>query len=85
MLTKQHQEEVEIKTGMDAVEGTKINAISLAYDRIKEGLKDDEYIIDYKVLDSKIIAKGVEMKIFFSVCENIGTYVEISEMKEVEQ
>lgn len=85
MFTRQHQEEVIIKTGMDAVEGTKINAVTLAYDKINNSLGKDEYIIDYKVLDSKIIDKGVEMKIFFSVCENIGEYVEISEMKEVEE
>ena len=49
-----------------------------------EKLKDDEYIINHKVIDSKIIDKGIEMKLFFSVCENIGKEEIITDMKEVE-
>lgn len=83
-LVKEHQEEVKIKSSMNVVEELKLNAIELAYSKMKESLQDDEYIVDYKVLDSKIIDKGIEMKIFFNVCEQIGQYQEIDEMKEVE-
>ena len=83
-LVKEKQEEVIIKTSMNSLEETKLKAIDLAYTKMKQGLKNDEYIINYRVLDSKIIDKGVEMKIFFSVCEDIGEYLKIEEMKEVE-
>lgn len=83
-LVKQFQEEVVITTDMNVVEEMKLKAISLAYDKMNENLKDDEYIISHRVLESKILDKGIEMKIFFSVCENISDYVEIEEMKEVE-
>lgn len=83
-FVKEKQEEVIIKTGMNSLEETKLKAIELAYDKMRQGLKSDEYIIKHKVLDSKIIDKGVEMKIFFSVCEDIGEYLKIDEMKEVE-
>ena len=83
-FVKEKQEEVIIKTSMNSLEETKLKAIDLAYSKMKQGLKNDEYIVNYKVLDSKIIDKGVEMKIFFSVCEDIGEYLKIDEMKEVE-
>ena len=83
-LIKEKQEEVIIKSSMNSLEEAKLKAIELAYDKMKQGLKSDEYIINHKVLDSKIIDKGVEMKIFFSVCEDIGEYFKIDEMKEVE-
>lgn len=71
------QEEVKVKSSMNVVEELRINAISLAYTKIQDSLNKDEYIVDYKVLDSKIIDKGIEMKIFFNVCEQIGEYQEI--------
>ena len=71
-LVKEKQEEVIIKSSMNVIEEVKLNAIDLAYEKINEQLDDDEYIINHKVLDSKIIDKGIEMKLFFSVCENIG-------------
>lgn len=77
------QEEVIIKTGMNVVEEAKLKALDLAYEKMNAGLLEDEYIIDYKVLDSKIIDKGVELKIFFNVLENVGEYQSIPELKEV--
>ncbi len=81
-FVKQHQDEVIVTTGMNVVEELKLKAIELAYKKMKETLKKDEYIITHRVLDSKIIASGVEMKIFFSVCEDITDYVKIEEKKE---
>lgn len=83
-LVKQFQEEVIITTDMNVVEEMKLKAISLAYDKMNENLKKGEYIINHRILDSKIVDKGIEMKVFFSVCENISDYVEIEKMKEVE-
>ncbi len=83
-LVKQFQEEVVITTDMNVVEEMKLKAVSLAYDKMNENLQNDEYIISHRVLESRILDKGIEMKVFFSVCENISDYVEIEEMKEVE-
>lgn len=79
------QEEIIIKTGMNVVEEAKIKAIDLAYEKMNASLSEDEYVINYKVLESRIIDKGVEMKIFFSVLENVGEYQAIPEIKDVEE
>ena len=81
---KKYQEEIKIKTGMNTKEEIEVKAIKLAYEKMNKSLHDDEYIIGHKVLESKIIDKGIEMKIFFSVCENISDYLYIEELKEVD-
>ena len=83
-IEKKFQEEVKIKTGMNTREELDIKATKLAIEKMNDSLNYGEYIIDYKVLDSKIIDKGIEMRIFFSVCENISDYLNIEEMKEVD-
>ncbi len=83
-LVKEKQEEVIIKSGMGVVEEVKLQAINLAYEKMRQTLKEDEYIISHHVIDSKIIPSGVEMDVFFSVYEDISDYVAIEEMKEVE-
>ena len=83
-ILKKHQEEIKITTGMNTKEELEIKAIKLAYSKMKNNLNHGEYIINYKVIESKIIDKGIEMKIFFSVCENISDYLNIEEMKEVD-
>ena len=83
-LAFERQEKVLVKTGMNVVEMAKIKALNMAYEKMNAGLMDDEYIIDYKVLESKIIDKGVEMKIFFSILENVSEYQSIPKIKEVE-
>ena len=83
-FVKQKQEEIVVKTSIDDVEQVKLNAIKLAYEKINSSLKDDEYIINHKVLNSIITNEGVTLEVFFSLCENIGEFVEIKEMKEVE-
>lgn len=84
-LSRQKQEEVIVTTEMNVVEELKIKAISLAYSKMEDSLQDDEYIINYHILSSKIIDKGIEMTIFFSVCEEISDYVEIVEGSEVDE
>lgn len=78
-LVLQRQDEIIVKTEMNTLELLKEKAISLAYSKMNDGLKENEYIIDYRVLNSKIIDKGIEMIIFFSVNEEISDYVEIDE------
>ncbi len=83
-LVKQFQEEVVTITGMNVVEELEIKALELAYNKIEKNLSKGEYIFNHKVLDRKIIDKGIEMTIFFSVCENISDYYYIRDTKEVE-
>jgi len=83
-IQKKYQEEIEITTGMNTKEEIEVKAIKLAYEKMNNSLNHGEYIIGHKVLETKIIDKGIEMKIFFSVCENISDYLNIEEMKEVE-
>lgn len=83
-ILKKYQEEIEIVTGMNTKEEIEVKAIKLAYEKMNNSLNKGEYIIGHKVLESKIIDKGIELKIFFSVCENISDYLNIEEMKEVD-
>lgn len=83
-LVKQEQEEIIVKTSMNVIEEIEQQAINLAYKKMKDSLQENEYIINYRILDSKVIDKGIKLKIFFSVCENISDYQIIEEKKEVE-
>lgn len=49
-------------------------AIQKAKDKISESLNSDEYIIDYKVLNSNIENDKVIVNVFFTVFENITNY-----------
>ncbi len=80
-IVKKVDEEVIINSSMNVVEEVKDNALKYSIDRINKTLKDNEYIINYKILNSKIIDSGVELYIFFSVCEDITSYVEIEDVK----
>ena len=80
-IVKKVDEEVIINSSMNVVEEVKDNALKYSIDRINKTLKNNEYIINYKILNSKIIDSGVELYIFFSVCEDITSYVEIEDVK----
>lgn len=83
-LIHELQEEVHVKTGMNVIEEVRMQAIKLAYDKMHDSLKEDEYIINYRIIDSKIIPSGIEMKIFFSVYEDITDYQQIEKYQELE-
>ena len=83
-ILKKYQEEIVEKTDMNTMEELEVKAVNLAYEKMNNSLNNDEYIIGHRILESKIIDKGIEMKIFFSVCENISDYLEINKLKEVD-
>ena len=78
-LVKQKQTETQeieqILTIDEALKQAELKGI----DKIKENLKDDEYIINYKILNTNIKERELELNIFFSVYENITEYEIIQE------
>ena len=80
-IVKKIDEEVIINSSMNVVEEVKDHALKYSIDRINKTLKDNEYIINYKIISSSIIDSGVELYIFFSICEDITSYVEIEDVK----
>ena len=78
-LVKQNQTEtIEIEQILTIEEAIK-KAEEKALDEIKKNLKEDEYIIDYKVLNTNIKQNELELNIFFTVYENITDYKPIEE------
>lgn len=78
-LVKQNQietEEIEeILTIDEAINKAKEKAIN----QIKTNLKENEYIINYKILNTNIKESELELNIFFSIYENITDYEKILE------
>lgn len=76
-LVKQHQTETEeieqILTTDEAIKKAEEKAIS------KINLKENEYIINHKIINTNIKENELELKIFFSVYENITEYQTIEE------
>ena len=56
-----------------------LDAISLAVSKIENKLNQGEFIKIYKVINKKLNDKGIELRIFFSVVEDITEYVEIGD------
>ena len=76
-LVKQNQTETEeieqILTVDEAIKKAEEKAIS------KINLKENEYIINHKIINTNIKENELELKIFFSVYENITEYQTIEE------
>lgn len=78
-LVKQNQTEtIEIEQILTIEEAIK-KAEEKALEEIKKNLKEDEYIIDYKVLNTNIKQNELELNIFFTIYENITDYKPIEE------
>lgn len=80
-IVKQKQTELEkieqILTTDDAVK----KATELGIIKIKNNLKDNEYIINYKVLNTNIKESELEINMFFSVYEDITDYKTIENVE----
>ena len=61
-----------------------VKAEQLGVRKIKNNLKDGEYIIYYKVLNSNIKDDNLELNMFFSVYEDITDYEVIVDEENVE-
>lgn len=79
-INKNYQEEIEITESINTVEVAYMKALDRAIYYMNKKLKEEEYIMSYKVLSNKVVDDGVEIKVFFSVCENITGYQEIEEI-----
>ena len=81
-LVKQKQietEEIEeILTTDEAIQ----KAIEKAINQMKTTLKEKEYIINYKILNTNIKESELELNIFFSIYENITDYETIENIEE---
>lgn len=80
-IVKQKQTELEkieqILTTDDAVK----KATELGIEKIKNNLKENEYIINYKVLNTNIKESELELNMFFSVYEDITEYKTIENIE----
>ena len=81
-IVKQEQKEQiiieQILTTDEALE----KAIEKAVEQMKNNLKEEEYIINYKILNTNIKENELELNIFFSIYEDITDYEKIIQLNE---
>ena len=73
-LVRQNQKEVVTISEVYTFEQVINKAIEKAIATIELNLKDDEYIIDYKVMKTNLKSDRVILDVFFSIYENITAY-----------
>ena len=78
-LIKERHIEVNTISSVKTEELVYLDAISLAVSKIENKLNQGEFIKIYKVINKKLNDKGIELRIFFSVVEDITEYVEIGD------
>lgn len=83
-LAKQQQKEIEKTDQILTIDEASKLALEKAQNIITEKLKEKEYIINYKILNTNIKESELELKIFFSVYEDITDYEIIIEEENKE-
>ena len=78
-LIKERHIEVNTISSVKTEELVYLDAVSLAISKIENKLNQGEFIKIYKVINKKLNDKGIELRIFFSVVEDITEYVEIGD------
>lgn len=78
-LIKERHIEVNTISSVKTEELVYLDAVSLAVSKIENKLNQGEFIKIYKVINKKLNDKGIELRIFFSVVEDITEYVEIGD------
>ena len=78
-LIKERHVEVNTISSVKTEELVYLDAVSLAVSKIENKLNQGEFIKIYKVINKKLNDKGIELRIFFSVVEDITEYVEIGD------
>ena len=73
-IVKQNQTEVEEIEQILTVDEASKKAEEKAVNQIKNNLKEDEYIINYKILNTNVKETELELNMFFSIYENITDY-----------
>lgn len=78
-LVKQNQIETEEIEQILTIDEAIKKAEEKGLEKIKTNLKENEYIINHKIINTNIRENELELKIFFSVYENITEYQTIEE------
>ena len=78
-LIKERHIEVNTISSIKTEELVYLDSVSLAVSKIENKLNQGEFIKIYKVINKKLNDKGIELRIFFSVVEDITEYVEIGD------
>jgi len=81
-LVRQNQKEVVTISEVYTFEQVIDKAIEKAITTIELNLKDDEHIIDYKVMKTNLKSDRVILDVFFSIYENITDYEVIERVEE---
>ena len=83
-ITIQNQKEQNVIEQILTKDEALTKAEQLGIEKIKKNLKEDEYIIYYKVLNTNIKENELELNIFFSVYEDITDYETITQEENIE-
>ena len=75
----QIQKEVNIINEKNTIENIEDKALEYSKNKLKNIFKSDEYIYDFKILNSYISTDKIKLNVFFSVIENITDYEKIVE------
>lgn len=77
-IVKQNQTETEEIQELLTIDEAIKKASDKGIEKIKNNLKEHEFIINYKILNTNIKENELELSMFFSVYENITEYQEIT-------
>lgn len=77
-IVKQNQTETEEIQELLTIDEAIKKASDKGIEKIKSNLKEHEFIINYKILNTNIKENELELSMFFSVYENITEYQEIT-------
>lgn len=81
-FVKQKQKELEMISEILTEEQAIDKAIEKASQKIEESMKEEEKILSYHILSTKIEEDKVILEVFYSVYENITDYRPIEEVEE---
>lgn len=81
-IVKQNQKEQIVIEQIFTTDEALEKAIEKSVEQMKNNLKEEEYIIDYKILNTNIKENELELNIFFSIYEDITDYEKIIELNE---
>ena len=73
-IVKQNQTEIEEIEQILTIDEASKKAEEKAINQIKNNLKENEYIINYKALNTNVKETELELNMFFSIYENITEY-----------
>ncbi len=71
-LTKEKQYEIIVLDEVWTIDEVVVKAKELSIQKVKELLKEDERILDYKILDYHENGSSIHLKMFFKILEDIG-------------